>query len=350
MRRSMKRQLGMSLMELMVASAIGLIGVTIITQVYLVNENVKRSTIGQGGTQVNGTLALYNMERDLRMAGMGVSHSGALGCNTINYYYNTVYSQPPTASALPTMYMAPITIITSAGVPDSFNVLYGASQDRPMPGSLLQATVNFNDDLFVDNRFGFATNDFIVLAQGTRCTLGRITADPAATADRLRHTGGDYNSPDNTFANYTNSAFIFNLGSGPVSRTYAIAGNALTVRNVLPAGGAAETLIDGIVNMRAQYGKDDGGGGGVVNDGQVDTWDATTPTTAAGWQQVLAVRIAVLARSDHYEKPDSGTCDASSATLAWSGGTFTVATADRCYKHRVFETVVPLRNMIWRTQ
>jgi type IV pilus assembly protein PilW len=34
---------------------------------------------------------------------------------------------------------------------------------------------------------------------------------------------------------------------------------------------------------------------------------------------------------------------------AWSGGTFLISTDPNwmCYRYRVFETTVPLRNMIW---
>lgn len=353
-----RRQQGMSLMEMIVAMAIGLIGITIITQVYLVNENVKRSTVSSGGAQVNGTLALYNLERDIRMAGYGIAHSAGLGCNTINYYYNGTYSQPPVVSTLPTMYMAPVTIVTTAGQPDSVNTLYGSAQDRPLPAIILQNMPGFNSDIVPDNQLGFYSGDFLILSSGARCTLTQLVANPAATGNNLRHdssTGSLYNPGAPAFAAYFQGSYVFDLGPTPVSRTYSVSSGpsgGLNMTTILPAAAAGTTtLVDSIVDMRVRYGKDDGGGGGVPDDGTVDTWDTVTPTTAAGWQQVLAVRIAVLGRSEHYEKPSSGSaCDASSATLAWSGGTFAIAAANRCYKHRVFETVVPMRNMIWRTQ
>jgi type IV pilus assembly protein PilW len=63
----------------------------------------------------------------------------------------------------------------------------------------------------------------------------------------------------------------------------------------------------------------------------------------------------MLARIGNYEKPASGAnCDATTAAPTWTGGSFpavdiaTVTSQDRCYRYRVFETTVPLRNMIWR--
>ena len=54
---------------------------------------------------MNGAIALYTLERDIRMAGFGLNHSGALGCtcdkvanpncSAVQYYYNGVYSSPP---------------------------------------------------------------------------------------------------------------------------------------------------------------------------------------------------------------------------------------------------------------
>jgi len=101
-----RREAGMSLVELMVGMAIGLIGIVIITHLYLTNEDYKRSTAGAGTAQTNGAIALYTMERDLRMAGYGLNHSGALGCSCatagcspVQYYYNGTYSSPPAPSS-----------------------------------------------------------------------------------------------------------------------------------------------------------------------------------------------------------------------------------------------------------
>ena len=39
-------------------------------------------------------------------------------------------------------------------------------------------------------------------------------------------------------------------------------------------------------------------------DGIVDIYDTATPTTAQGWSQVRSVRLAVLARSEQFEKEE----------------------------------------------
>ena len=57
------RQTGLSLVELMVGMLVGLIGIIIISHLYITNEQYKRSTTGSGAAQVNGAVALYTIER-----------------------------------------------------------------------------------------------------------------------------------------------------------------------------------------------------------------------------------------------------------------------------------------------
>jgi len=101
--------------------------------------------------------------------------------------------------------------------------------------------------------------------------------------------------------------------------------------------------------MKAQYGKDDGGGG-TPGDGIVDTYDNVTPTTAAQWSQVLAVRIGIVARAATPEKPSgTGGCDTTTVAPTWVGGTFNL-TADanwQCYRYKIFQNTIPVRNMLW---
>jgi type IV pilus assembly protein PilW len=238
--------------------------------------------------------------------------------------------------------------------------MYGSATDRVWPATLQQTMAIFGANMTVDSFYGFTSGDLLVVAQNNVCTLTQLTATPVTATPTLQHntsTSSIYNiAAGGTFTAYTTGGMVFNLGPTPVSRTYSISGGNLVSGDILAlaAGGSTQTIVNDIVDLRAQYGKDNGTDNSTVshatftaNDGIIDSFDNTTPTTAAGWQQVLAVRIAVLARSSNYVKPETGSCSASPATMTWSGGTFTIP--DRCYNYRIFETVVPLRNMIWRT-
>ncbi len=372
------RMSGMSLMEILIAMAIGLIGIVVITQTYLVNENYKRSTTSAGGAQTNGALALFSVERDARMAGWGVAWSAPLGCGGVRWHYNGDYSNPP-GGGLPLLTLAPVLITDGGAGPDAITLLYGTGTERVIPATISKTMVTPGDAIEVDNPQGFddTPGDLILLVQGATCAMvqvtqvqpaaGQLLHDPAVTAPYNPAGGG-------ALPTFPAGAQVYNLGR-PVVNTYSINANALrlaslftaTSSTVVPAFTPAPfTIVDNIVDLQAEYGKDNGVNNGTVaaavytaNDGIVDSYDNVTPANGVEWQQVLSVRIGVLARSEFFVKPDAagGNCTATTATPTWAGGLRTfpalgdltvVTNPARCFGYRVFETVVPLRNMIWR--
>ena len=365
------RMAGMSLMEILIAMAIGLIGIVVITQTYLVNENYKRSTTSAGGAQTNGALALFTIEREARMAGWGISWSTALGCTNIQWYYNGDYSNPP-GGGLPAITLAPLVIADGGAGPDTITIMYGSGTERVIPATLSKTMPSPSAELEVDNPQGFSDTpgDMVLLVQGGTCSMTQITqVQPAA--GHLQHGPGvtaPYNPPGggSLLPAFSAGAQVFNLGR-PTVNVYSINNNALqlatlfsaTSTTVVPAYTPTPfTIVDNIVDLQAEYGKDNGVNNGTVaaavytaNDGIVDSYDNVTPANGVEWQQVLSVRIGVLARSEHFVKPENvgDPCSATTAAPTWRGGAFAVPGGiPSCYGYRVFETVVPLRNMIWR--
>jgi type IV pilus assembly protein PilW len=355
-----QRESGMSLIELMVGMLIGLIGIVIITHLYLTNEQYKRSTTGAGTAQVNGAVALYTMERDVRMAGFGLNHSGAMGCSSVQYFYDGAYSSPPGppgGGALPPLNFVPVFITQGVGAADSITLLFGNAPERALPGTLSESMPQPSAEFKVDGTAGFNVGDLVLVAQGSTCMLTQVT-QVQTSASHLQHNpgGSDWNpvGGGSLLPAFTAGANLFDLGN-PTWRTYSIAGNRLQVSEVLMAVSAGATpmqLVDDIVDLQAEYGRDSNNDG-VVAAGE---WTTVSPIDGTGWQQVIAIRIGVLARSPNYVKPEpaGADCDATTAQPTWAGGSFaaknfaTATSQDRCYKYRVFETVIPLRNMIWR--
>ncbi len=366
------RQHGMSLVEIMVAVAIGMIGILIIMQAYITSDRFNRSTLGEGGAQTSGAIALFTMERDLRMAGYGINNSTALGCGNIYWFYNNQYSPNITpGSTLPNINLSPVYIDTSGGptVPHKISVMYGSTQDVAAPVTVTKFNQS-SSEVQVDGVFGFNSNDLVLLVSstGAGCTLAQITTiQPTASKLQVNPgSAGPYNpSAWGSFpATYNPNDSVVNLGQ-PLLRTYQIVNSNLRVTDALlqAAGASPLDVVDGIVDMRAQYGKDDGGNNGTVSnttyladDGLIDEYNNIQPATAADWLRVKSVRIGVLARIGNYEKPVGGVCTATTAVPTWAGSTqpagaatpFTIPEGvPSCYRYRVFETVVPLRNMIW---
>ena len=93
----------------------------------------------------------------------------------------------------------------------------------------------------------------------------------------------------------------------------------------------------------------------------IDADSSGTVGSSGDIGRIYAVRLAIVARSAVKEKADSsGTCVTTTTTSvnmpSWSGGTIDVSknpdgTANpdwQCYRYKTFETVIPLRNLIWR--
>jgi type IV pilus assembly protein PilW len=360
----------MSLVEVLVAVAIGLIGILIITQAYLAGDKFNRSTMGEGGAQTNGTIALHTIQRDVRHAGYGIADSRAFGCGNLRYYVQPNYSAN-LGGTLPNVMLAPVRITTTAGQPDQITVMYSSTASRITPVALTTGSVAPN--FTVDGTFGFKAGDVVLavnLAGTPACSLRKLTSVTPASSKLVWNpgTGGEYNPPGGgSLPNYAKDDLVFNLGQPTVRNFSIVNGNLRTTDSLSSTGGTSSfDAVSGIIDLRAQFGKDNGVNNGTVsnatyvaNDGIIDSFDNVAPVTAADWSQVLALRVAVLSRIDNYEKPSvsGGNCDATTAMPTWSGSATSPFTAiniasvtsqDRCFRYRVFQTVIPLRNMIWR--
>ena len=176
-----------------------------------------------------------------------------------------------------------------------------------------------------------------------------------------------------------NASRVFNLG--PANRlafhTWSVSGGFLRLRATEMAGASLTpaTVVDNVVSLKAQYGFDTRTGiafqpnGGMV----IGRWSPTmidadgngTIGNRADYQHIGALRVAVVARSKAPEKPSSaGLCSvttvqpqvfasASPPGVAAVPMNVDVAVATdpipwQCYRYRVFETIVPLRNAGWR--
>ena len=362
------RQRGFSLIELMVGVVIGLLTVLVITQVMTLAEGKKRTVSNGSDAQVNGALALFTMQRDIEQGGYGaLANPDALGC-TVQYQFGG-------AGTLTTFPLAPVVITDGAsGAPDSITVLQGNTTNFSAP-MLLTGNAKQTDDHFtVSSSFGASAGNLMIAvpspwSAAAPCGLFSVTNDTTPTTATLSTTNVPHVSGTSGARQWNQSAvfpttdipsssYLLNMGA-MVLRTYAVstAGN-LTVSDLSLTDGSTPTpdLYPQIVNLQAMYGKD------TLNTGAVDTYDNTTPTTNAGWKQVLAVRIAVVARSNQYEKDVVTTASPQwdvgpTATIA---GTATCNGSSKCltldvskltdwqhYRYKVYDTIVPLRNMFW---
>ncbi len=346
---------GFGIVEVMVAMVIALLGMIVIFQVFAISESYNRTAVSGSDAQQNGAYSLYVLQQEIREAGWGFNNSQALGCNALAY--NSALG------ALPPYTLGPVVINAGPGNgSDTLAVNYGNQTLLVAPVALFQNQATTLDPFVVSNRYGFAVGDVVLAVEaGKSCTLAQVTSLPVAQSTTINRSAGatayPYNNPAGSGVIYTTTGALFDLGPSPTRDVFTVVGNQLTVVASLSSN-TQQVVADNVVQLKAQYGHDNGINNGTVptgpytaGDGIVDSYDTVTPATAAAWNQLLTVRIGLVARSAQPEKP-SGTgpaCDATTAPPTWSGGTFDLSANAQwqCYRYKVFETVIPVKNILW---
>ena len=376
------RQRGFTLVEVMIGMLIGLIGIIVIFQVFQVSESRKRTTTSGSDAQIAGSVAMFSLERDLRLGGFGfgtaasAAGGGLMGCN-VNVYDN----QNPAVNF--PLRLTPVQITDgAAGAPDTITVLWGSSLAF---SNFETFTTTADTSKLLKFRNGIDRGDLMVVggiltnaAQG--CHLIQVTDNTNADQRTINHVAGGYLSKDGTtplitrynnpagpgmtFSGVTGAGFVYNLGPYPRANKWSIRNGKLTLEDLLhylDANGDAQNdwieIADGVLDLQAQYGYADALG--LIAD---NAWSAAQPATVAAWGTVRAIRVAILARSGEYEKDyaapnpvwgcGNGIACTNFAITNLDGTAGATVPADpivdwRHYRYRVYETVVPFRNVIW---
>ncbi len=345
---------GATLIELMIGLLLGLVVVLVTAQVLSFAEGQKRVTTGGADAQVNGALGLYTLQREIQMAGYGlIDDLPALGCPVVANH---------TSTGAFNWTLTPVVIAAGAnGAPDSVTVM-SSSRAYAVP-----AIVSVNHPITA-GRFtlrsavGISVSDIVIAVPASNSATnwcGAYQVTEIANSNQVVHGASPWNSGAQVApaAGYLAGDRLINAGQ-LVLRTFAVDANYNLQQQTLDlatGGMQSQELFPQIVYLRALYGKDTNA------DRVVDTYDNVTPTTNAGWRQVLAVRLALVARSGSYQKDE-----VTVAAPKWDVGKATTVTgATTCgssncldlvvsgvpdwkhYRYSVFEVTAPLRNVIW---
>jgi type IV pilus assembly protein PilW len=384
---------GVTLVELMVGMVIGLLAVLVIAQVTTVYEGRKRTITAGSDAQVNGALALQTLQRDVQTSGYGVTEGGAVGCRMVGQRTGMTTRFERT--------LAPVVITDGGpdGAADRLDVLMSNHADFALPTRVANNHLR-GDSVFVigyNTGLGHHSGDLMLAVPvptpdpgdtERHCSLFNISAEPVSGSHRIAHeanSGSPWNQDttatifpgrQSTDLSYPAGSLLLNLGS-LVSRQYCVTGLSdgqcdtpaaqapYQLRQISFETATGQTVVDDlypqIVQLQAVYGIDTS----TPPDHVADAWTPTSPTTAANWRRVVAVRVAVVARSVQSEqRPASQT----SASATWTTPTPPVwhpdgvtpeplrvdkappGTGDdwRHYRYKVFETVIPLRNQLWQ--
>ena len=389
-RRARPHAGGFSLVELLVSVLVGLLALVFATRLITGAEQNKASALGGSDSMQNGMLAMFSISADAQQAGFGLNDPILVGCNT-RFSDTGGYQLASAARGAATVRpLAPVVIESGGADPDRITLYSGSS----MSGTgTLRVVANYigGTQLDVDRvPYGFSRGDVVVVAPDNvgsgDCALAQISDDPtrheAPPKQQYVMVAGGAGFRYNSGAlgpTYTGGAArVFNLGPAKSLsfHTWSVENGFLQLRSTDLEGSAAApaTVADNIVSIKAQYGFDTRKGGAFTpQDGlRVHRWSSTmidadgdaTTGGAGDYQHVAALRIAVVARSPVRERAaadDACTTTtakpvvfadavpkdavASSVTVDVEAAT---GTAWRCFRYRVFETIVPLRNAGWR--
>ena len=343
-------QSGFSLVELMVALVIGLIATLVITQVFSAFEGQKRTTTGTADAQTNGSIALFTMQRDIQMAGFGLpvfdTQNSPLLCNS-----NPTINHDGSATT-PAIGMFPISIVDGgAAGNDSVVVRYAADGANTNGGVTVKVQSVSGNVIAVDNNLGCNDNDVVLVTSGSVCAMTTVNDNDLA-ADTTHITM-------DSVAGIPTSGSLSCMGSWN-QLTYAIASNQLLRNDATTT--TATPIVSEIVNLQAQYGIS-----ATAESNDITSWVNASGATwgapsVANRNRIKAVHVSIIARNGLQEKTNvTAPCTTAKGTVnvgpcAWDDSEVASAaplvdlSADadwRKYRYRVYETIIPLRNMIW---
>jgi type IV pilus assembly protein PilW len=348
-----REQSGLSIVEVMVGLMVGtLITLSAWGSVMFYEAN-RRAAVGGNSALENALATALAIQRDVKSAGLGFIITGTPACTTINVFHDgaTVADGAP---------LAPVAIDDGGAGSDQISVAYSGSILGGAPVQMI-ATLGDPADPIRVNTTGTITSGNLVLVASANsadpCTLMQASlATVAGFGTEIARTEGEWNpgDPGSAFTNAPRYAANSNVIRADAFTwvTYRVSNANLEVVNNLT--GAVDVLAENVVLLKAQYGTSSGAAPHIEQwTSATDAWVA--PLDAPHISAVRAIRILVVARSAHRERPSQGSaCDAtSSAPSGWPGGAAVDLSADpdwQCYRYKRLLLTIPLKNVIFGGQ
>lgn len=363
-------QLGLSLIELLIGIVIGLVATLAISNIFSSFEARKRVIAGGSDAQSSGVLALYYIQRDAQNAGYGLPLYNSSDPSPLLCPLNTSINQNGAVINL-----SPAVIEDGGAGSDIVRIRYGTS---PSGGASVRATGLMTSPTLDSRLIGCQVNDVVLFHQtpaSPKCSMARIER---LNADRTINRLTELNTAPtaNPVTDLNGSDWVrfsclgaWNQYEYRVNATHELTRTGGTITSNQFPDSSAVPIASDIVALQAQYGiattldatSTSATGAAFVN--RVDQWVDATGGFGAGISlvdrnRIRAIRIAVVARDGVMQKqPVSQACNGAdvgvSKVCLWAADAIpanvdlsSIADWQR-YRYRVYETVIPLRNVIW---
>ncbi len=348
--RRRRRVAGFGLVDILVGVVIMLIVVLCVHRVVIASEAMRRNAQSDADAQQAAQFALARMTFDIANAGAGViGASAALAACPVTADFSAM--------------TRPIAVVVSDGgasdAPDSMVVRYAVSNDAVLPARFVAAAPS-GAPFTLRTTMGFRLGDQLVVSDRrgacatTTVTDARIAAPGVLTVDH--DIVASAMPPDAAAVDLGPAAHV-------VATRYDLSGGTLRTTD-LHGGDAPNPLISNVVNLKIQYGIDADG------DGTLDTWTPAMATADRGdWtadavlraapstlRRIKALRVGLIVRGEQFDRAATRPfawvlfdCDSSDRRACPGRLEGAIAASARGgWHYRVYETIVPLRNVLWQ--
>ena len=328
--KQLKRQIGISLVEVLVALVISLFLLAGIVQVYSGNKATFAFTNALAEVQENARFAMEIMSQDLRLAGeWGCIAFNSADTSNINDTlnagnvggYNTDFHDFVGEEAIEgtngTGLNGSDTLTIRGGKPSQTNV--ESPFTTPTTQNIYTDTINTitAGDIILVARCG--ANDLLIAAEADILPVTSVVVGTTSAQRRI-------NLGANKSQQFENDAMVIELQTVDYSVQTGASGEPALFRAEF---GVAQELVEGVEDMQILYGVD------TDNDEFANQY--VDADIVADWEDVVAVRISLLVRSIADFVTDAP------QTVTFNNNTFTPG--DRRIR-QVFTTTVALRNRI----
>ena len=328
------RQRGVTLVELMIALAIGLLVTVAMLKVYVDASRMYRFNEGLARVQENGRFALEFIRRDARVAGFWGCYSDATLTNGVS----------ATSDAYINVGAGHITGTSDDGLNSSDSITFRSATGS---GALVTSGMSgTGDSVTVESVGALSTNTAVLISD---CEDGDLFQVTGIAGTALAHAAGaNANVSPNLNKAYAAGARVYEARQ----TTYCVAdgigkdndGNPIPSlrRLVNPKSGQTcasngDELLEGIENMQILYGEDtDADADGANGDGTANRYVAFG-ASGLDIDRIVSVRISLLARSLN------NNLTTAPSPYTFNGIAVTPASTDK-YLRKVFTTTITLRN------
>jgi type IV pilus assembly protein PilW len=357
-------QRGVSIIEIMIGMTVALMTTVVISQVVIQTDGQRRGSTAVADSQINGTLSLHALQREIMRAGFGFSERmGMFGCPLLSRVGVTDYN---------TRVLEPLRIVNGGaeGQSDTITVLSSGQSDVVSPMRVTREYLYNDLSIGVSATMGVRSvqeggvGDMVAIIPavddaGKPCTLHQVddvnsgAISPTSESVSIMPAAG-----------YKNAATVVNLGRN-AWRTYSVDARdrlvELAFEPSTQASAAPQEMFPNVVNLQAYYGRT---ATSADTDNTVVAYDTQQPTTPQDWRRVRTVKLVVLTKSTQREKDEvtkdkpvhnvgtnPAVSDAKSCPAGQAGNCIDLKVDNdpdwKHYRYRVYDTVIPLRNLLW---